>query len=442
MSKIHTAALLLLLVFSSAFNEAFAHEEHKGLHHWEVPSKDPDRIVLTFLGDPATSRAVTWRTDNTVPQAVAQIAIAGVNSDFAEKAVTVKAQLEPFDMGINTKNAPLTVHYHSVNFENLQPDTLYAYRVGSGENNFSEWLHFRTAKKGYNKTQLVYFGDAQNNILSHWSRLIRMAYQTAPDAAFAIHAGDLVDQAHRDQQWAEWFKAGGFIHRQWTSVPAAGNHEYKPLGGKRKLAIQWRPQFTLPVEKDLPEELHETAYTVDYQDIRIIVLDSNSKHGDQRDYLERQLKNCTAKWKIVTCHHSIFSPVVKRDFKYGREQWKPLLDQYGVDLVLNGHDHSYARGHVRHIDANTGEEGDLGAIYVTSVSGPKQYASDPKDMELYDKDGYQPVKRANMVQLFQVITIEDNTLNFVAYDVLGQERDHFTITKDFKTNKRTWLREK
>ena len=133
---------------------------------------------------------------------------------------------------------------------------------------------------------------------------------------------------------------------------------------------------------------------------------------------------------------------MKRDFKYGREQWKPLLDQYGVDLVLNGHDHSYARGHVRHIDANTGEEGDLGAIYVTSVSGPKQYASDPKDMELYDKDGYQPVKRANMVQLFQVITIEDNTLNFVAYDVLGQERDQFTITKDFNTNKRTWLREK
>ena len=76
MSKIHKAALLLLLTFSSAF----AHEEHKNQHHWEIPSKDPDRIILTFLGDPATSRAVTWRTDNTVPQAVAQIAVAGVNS--------------------------------------------------------------------------------------------------------------------------------------------------------------------------------------------------------------------------------------------------------------------------------------------------------------------------------------------------------------------------
>lgn len=440
MSKIHTTILLFLFAISSAF----AHEEHKDLHHWEIPSKDPDRIILTFLGDPATSRAVTWRTDNTVTQAVAQIAVAGVNSAFAGKALTVDAKIEPFDLGAHHRNTPLSVHYHSVNFENLQPDTLYAYRVGSGKNDFSEWLHFRTAKKGYAPTQFVYFGDAQNTILSHWSRLIRMAYQTAPNAAFAIHAGDLVDQAHRDQEWAEWFKAGGFIHRQWTSVPAAGNHEFMPLAKNQpqKLSIQWRPQFSLPIEKDLPEELHESTYTVDYQDIRIIVLNSNYNFAEQSAYLERQLKNCTAKWKILACHHSIFSPAAKRDFKYGREQWKPLLDQYGVDLVLNGHDHSYARGHVRRIDADSGEEGDLGAIYVTSVSGPKQYAADPKDMERYDKDGYQPDKHTNLVQFFQVITVEDNTLNFIAYDVLGEERDQFTITKDFKTKKKTWLRQK
>ena len=35
---------------------------------------DPDRIILTFHGDPATCRAVTWRTDKSVTKAVAQIA--------------------------------------------------------------------------------------------------------------------------------------------------------------------------------------------------------------------------------------------------------------------------------------------------------------------------------------------------------------------------------
>ena len=51
-----------------------AHEDHDGLRHWEIPSKDPDRIILTFHGDPSTSRAVTWRTDKTITKAVAQIA--------------------------------------------------------------------------------------------------------------------------------------------------------------------------------------------------------------------------------------------------------------------------------------------------------------------------------------------------------------------------------
>ena len=41
---------------------ALAQHNHNGLNHWEIPSKNPDRIILTFHGDPATSRAVTWRT--------------------------------------------------------------------------------------------------------------------------------------------------------------------------------------------------------------------------------------------------------------------------------------------------------------------------------------------------------------------------------------------
>ena len=62
-------------------------------------------------------------------------------------------------------------------------------------------------------------------------------------------------------------------------------------GDERKLAIQWKPQFTLPIEKELDEKLHETVYTVDYQDIRIIVLNSNGMLKEQTQYVEQQLKN-------------------------------------------------------------------------------------------------------------------------------------------------------
>ena len=426
--------LSLILYFFYAELLLKAHDQHDGLRHWEIPSQDPDRIILTFHGDPSTSRAVTWRTDKTITKAVAQIAEATVNSKFTSDDIEIDAATEAFDLGQYKRNSSLIVHYHSVRFQDLKPDTLYVYRVGDGSKHWSEWIQFRTAKSTYAPIQFVYFGDAQNDILDHWSRVIRMAYQTAPNASFAIHAGDLVNTAHRDHEWAQWFKAGGFLHSQWTAIPAVGNHEFSSVnGGSRRVSIQWRPQFTLPVEKSLDPELHETVYSVDYQDVRIIVLNSNENLEQQTKYL---LKNCTAKWKIVTCHHSIFSPARGRDFKFARQNWKPMLDKYNVDLVLNGHDHTYARGHVP-VRTSENDTPELGTVYVTSVSGPKQYGLDRKQILAYKSQGYRSDKTAEQTQFFQVISIEDNTLSYVAYTVMGDEYDRATITKDFATGKKS-----
>ena len=123
-----------------------------------------------------------------------------------------------------------------------------------------------------------------------------MAYQTAPNAAFVIHAGDMVDTAHRDYEWAQWFKAGGFIHSQWTAIPVVGNHEFQRINGlsPKRLSVQWRPQFTLPVEKNLHEKLHETVYTVEYQDVLILVLNSTDFLEKQTTYIEEKLSKSDA----------------------------------------------------------------------------------------------------------------------------------------------------
>ena len=430
-------AFILVLFWCSGIT--FAQHLHDGLHHWEIPSKDPDRLMLTFNGDPSTSRAITWRTDSTVVKGFAQIAQATVNSEFVDDAITLDAATEAFDLGLYKGNASLSVHYHSAVFTGLEPDQIYVYRVGDGEDHWSEWIQFRTAKKGYAPTQFVYFGDAQNEVLDHWSRVIRMAYQTAPNASFVVHAGDLINSSHRDSEWAEWYKAGGFIHSQWTAIPVVGNHEFYPLekGQPRQLSIQWRPQFTLPIESKLPVELHETVYTVDYQDVRIIVLNSNHKLEEQTKYVERQLRRSKAKWNIITCHHSVFSPAKGRDFEFARENWKPLFDKYNVDLVLNGHDHTYARGHVPTRSNDTGANGSLGTVYVTSVSGPKQYKLDGEQIKSYSAEGYIPATMAEQTQFFQVITIEENKLTYVAYTALGEEYDRAVITKNFRTGKKS-----
>ncbi len=428
---------ILLICYISLISCSAQNRDHSGLHHWEIPSKNPDRIILTFHEDPSESRAVTWRTDTTIKNAYAEIAEATVNSNFVTNSKKYMAKTETFDLGLYKGNKSLKVHYHSVAFNHLKPNKIYVYRVGDGKSHWSEWIQFKTAKNEYAPTKFVYFGDAQNDVLSHWSRVIRMAYQNAPDASFVIHAGDLINNAHKDYEWAQWFKSGGFIHSQWTAIPVVGNHEFIPLnrGDERKLAIQWKPQFTLPIEKELDEKLHETVYTVDYQDIRIIVLNSNGMLKEQTQYVEQQLKKSTAKWNIITCHHSVFSPAEGRDFEYARKKWKPLFDKFNVDLVLNGHDHTYARGHVPTISTTKGSK-NLGTIYVTSVSGPKQYPLDREQIKRYSKEGYQLDKSAEQTQFFQVITIENNKLIYVAYNALGEEYDRAVIIKDFDSGEK------
>ena len=429
----------LLLLLSLCNTALFAHGDHNLLRHWEEASPEPDRIFLTFYGDTATSRAVTWRTDTSITEAVAQIAVSQATPDFDKSCKTLKAKTETLDLNQAYYNIQGKVNYHSVIFDSLTPDTLYAYRVGDGDKHWSEWIQFRTAATSDDPFTFVYFGDAQNGILSHWSRVIRMAYQKAPEAMFAIHAGDLINTAHKDLDWAEWFKAGSFLHSQWTGVPVLGNHELGKLdkkNTKHAIALQWRPQFTLPLEPDLPEVLQETVYSFDFQGMRVIVLNTILETEAQTQYLEKLLKDCDAKWKVITCHYSIFSPAKGRDFPYARKAWKPLLDKYGVDLVLQGHDHTYARGHVpiRTSDNSYGDT--LETIYVTSVSGQKMYDLSPEQLESYASQGYKPDKTANEKQFFQVIKVDGNKLSYNAYTADGELYDKATIIKDFATGKK------
>lgn len=275
----HTILTALVALAAFGTHSLWSHEGYGNLHHWETASADPDRIVLTFAGDPATSRAVTWRTSAEVKNAVAEITVSLGEPGMFDQTIQVTAETESFDMNRYSSNKQGVVHYHSAEFSDLQPDTLYAYRVGDGRRRWSEWIQFRTAAAEPAPFRFLYFGDAQNNVLSTWSRVIRMANQTAPDARFAIHAGDLINMAHSDQEWAGWFKAGSFLHAQWATVPVLGNHEFMPLKEEEKptrhVSILWRPQFTLPLVSELPEKLHETVYSISYQGAQIIVLNSS-----------------------------------------------------------------------------------------------------------------------------------------------------------------------
>jgi len=369
---------------------------------WVAPSPYPDRIILTWSDDPATTQAVTWRTDTSVTKAVAQIAEAKADPKFTETAVTVEARTEPLTTDLGT------AHYHSVVLRDLKPNTVYAYRVGDGTH-WSEWHHFRTASTASEPFTFLYLGDAQNNILSSCPRVVREAFLRHSGIRFVLHAGDLVNRGERDAEWAEWFQMLGWMGASVPSVPTAGNHEYaRDAQERRFLTTHWRAQFTLP-ENGI-DTLKESNYFIDFQGVRIISLNSNESLEEQTKWLEGVLARNPNRWTIVTFHHPVFSSAQGRDSARIRSIVKPIFDRYRVDLVLQGHDHTYAR--------SVPQEG--GTVYVNSVTGPKMYRLNRQDwMQRFAED----------TQLYQIVRVMRDRIVFQTYTATGELFDAFEIVK-------------
>lgn len=395
--------LLLLLVSGiwSAQVQQVAASPEVEMHR---PGVIPDRIVLSWTDDPARSHAVTWRTDTSVSSPVAEIGIAGPGPEFELAAQVVPAVTTPLVTDF------WTASYHTAIFRQLAPDTLYAYRVGNGAH-WSEWLHFRTASDSARPFTFIYFGDVQNSIGALWPRVLHEAFRAAPEARFLAFGGDLVNHGGNDAEWGELFRAGGWIFGTIPVVPVPGNHEYEEVETDRwVLSSHWRAQFALP--ENGPRGLEEYAYYVDYQGARIISLNSMEMISEQTAWLKNVLSDNPDRWTIVVFHYPLFSLAKGRDNPELRAAWKPVFDKHQVDLVLTGHDHTYARSALQ------------GAtVYVSSVSGAKMYDLDRKPWMR---------RAAEDTQLFQIITVGGDTLSFEARTATGELYDAFELRKQIE----------
>ncbi len=390
----------------------------------------PDRITLSPGADPTTTMGIAWRTDIAATDSIAEIAELVPSPNFGLRAQSVTGQ------NVATVSENGEARYHKVNFTGLKPDTAYAYRV-HGSGGFSEWHQFRTAKASDAPFRMIYMGDTQNRILDIGSIGWRRALLQAGNPALMLHAGDLVasrDDMVHDDEWGQWTAAGGWAIATVPQVPAPGNHEYidlpQPDGSElRKLGGHWPLMFNLPTNGAAGAKA--TSYVTDYQGVRIIVLDGTSALDlgtltSQTQWLETQLAGATGNWKIVLFHQPLFTCARPGDTPALKAAWKPLFERYKVDLVLQGHDHCYAR-----LTAEEGREagrearagGALqGPVYMVSVAGAKMYG-------LNDRADTQPDRVAENTSLFQIIDVAPGRLSLRAYLNTGVLFDGFDLVK-------------
>ncbi len=405
MSRIRLSALILLGVAGTYLvaQQAIKYADAK-IH---APTPVPDRLILNWSADPATTQSFTWRTDTSVTAAEVQYGPTTDGPLFQKTVATAKATSTPLTTDIST------AHYHSATLTNLSPATSYTYRVGDGVN-WSSWYRFQTAAAQAAPFEFLYFGDAQNNIAEHCAHMFASALRHAPNARFMVHAGDLINNFNNDAQWGEWHRAMSFVSHTIPSITTPGNHEYGSINGQRGITTHWRSTFTLPAHG--PESYEETTYYIDYQGLRMISLDSNRVTPEQTAWLENTLQNNPNRWTILTFHHPVLSPAKGRDNPKIREMWQPLIEKYKVDMVLNGHDHTYARSSLQN-----------GVVYAVSVLGPKQYNLERKPWM---------ARTAEDTQLFQIIRVDAGKLSYESRTAAGVLYDAFELLKQPKKQNR------
>lgn len=389
----------------------------------------PDRIMLTWAGDPTTTQAVTWRTDATVTNSFAQVTRLTAEPAEPKYLDTLRGAYQTLVWVDDV------AHYHNINFTGLEPSTWYLYRVGDGEH-WSEWNRFRTADADPYNFTFVYMGDAQNDIREHWSHLIRASVLHSKDIRFMTFAGDITLSSGGDYSWGEWFDASGWIFRTIPTIPSSGNSDHIRIDRSDTDMRMLFPQYLLNFKKpgNGPEGYEDLIYYVDYQGVRFISLYSNFESiepgktimldanreiteefiGLQANWLESVLKENPNKFTVVVFHHPVHSARETRENDRLREAWKPLFDKYNVTMVLQGHDHLYARGQ---IDGK-------GPVYMISHAGPKMGDLDKTGVALHWTS-----KTGENMQLWQEITVNKNEFIVHSYKEDGKLYDSFIVRK-------------
>ena len=392
---------------------------------WAASSSGPSRILLTPTGDPATSQRISWTMPARTKGQRVQYRVPGA-----------AAQQVPATRGAATKvkfSGSAQPRY-SATLSGLTPGTTYEYRIRTVRGS-SKWRTFTTANPAATSLTMIGLGDTQIDNRGVPRATLRRALAEAPGAQLVLQAGDVVNRPYKGSQWADLFAAMGAAASTRNWVVSIGNHEQCVLVLKCRAngAEAFRSYFDWP-DNGFPQQ-GETWFFVDYQGVRIVVLDSfGGRMAEQAAFLDKALAENPSRWSIVLMHAAPFSSRPDRDNPPEvRDLWLPVIEKRDVDLVLSGHDHSYARG----------SRTPNGPVFAVSVSGPKYYEVTDADWTL---NGASRTVWAAGTSTYQVITIAGDTMTYKAVVTdrgkgstspfgPGGVLDQFTIVKGAKGEK-------
>lgn len=319
--------------------------------------------------------------------------------------------------------SPPDGHRHSVRITGLAPGHSYPYAIHAGVRQLTTNLTLQTSRTDPHFSFLV-FGDSGKGTRGQYLLADDMA-RVNPPPEFLLHTGDLIYPDGARLRYEENFFAP--YHALLSRVafwPSLGNHDVKDNGG-----AAYREVFELP-ENGPPGLTPEHNYWFDYASARFVVFDSNASEevlGNQiAPWLAEVLRDPEPVWRFVVCHHPPYTGGKYEPDARLQRTIVPVLEAGGVDLMFNGHDHTYQRMHALR-----------GGAVVPDGQGPVYVVTGAGGASLYDlKQPAPPYVAYESADQFSFtrVTIADRKLTLEQIGQGGVELDRWEYEKAAATS--------
>jgi hypothetical protein len=284
---------------------------------------------------------------------------------------------ETLEYGL-TVQAQLDVDRQVAILRNLKPGTRYYYRIRAGNRILAQGPRFNfQTDAGIINQSFNFFvtADVGDKRLRH-RYTAESILNTTPRPELGILCGDIVynkgQASYYDKRLMQPWKDLFCTIPVW---PALGNHDWKSSP-----ADNWEREWYLPN--------NEHYYSFDYGNAHFVALDTRDgsiyDRANQVRWLERDLAaNVNKDWIFVYYHHPGITCTYKGHNDAVIEHFLPLFDRYKVDVVFNGHAHTYERLYPIYKGSPVNQEQDpyytdpQGIIYIVTGAGGKYKKNKP-----------------------------------------------------------------
>ena len=342
--------------------------------------EEPYNVVSNINGDSRTRMAFCWFTNGGITQGEVQLVpiadAAAVDFKGDNGLITVSATPTTTkalryavadshisdDTGLPA-NTKFTYVSHKAIADNLEPGTVYSWRVGYN-GHWSDIAQFRTQDEQQGEYTFVYMSDSHiqdQEYLDHARWCATAVANTVPEARFCLFPGDFVEtgtSANSEWEWERWFEeAMKPVITRMPVVPTDGNHDDSP---NINYTYHFNTDNAFNQFAKVKPQFDGITYSFVYGDVLFLVYSKQDYwRGDYNysaqtaEYLSRDVGNWfreqvakypNTKYRVGLVHKNVFCGSGHCKDEEGptfRATMLPIMKECEIDVLLQGHDHCY-----------------------------------------------------------------------------------------------------